>query len=768
MSWDPRPFLGGIASRLGFTLGQIPTVRDGGRDLQSLWVGGLAFLLMWLGKKLLPLEGEAFEWAEYLLLGSLFPALVLALCGRGPQEARPRWLGSFMQGLRLALALFCVAYPLWCCHWFRQVPLVVIAGGQWLICLAYLPVSSTFGRGTRLAKQVSLGLVSLALIALSWAVAPRLLWWMPWWEWVGQSPYTMVVFPLSFALVLLNMLHLGEASPPPRAPRRWIGVLLALVVLALARMSFGFPGMWADWDDTVPNLPEEPLIGVEVHQHWGVYVGPAALVRQGGWLLWDVPSQYGFLSILTVAAVPVANVWQALYLVNGLLIFLSAAFLFLVLRSLRPGLLNYGFALLVTLAAALLLPGNAAQLTGPMVYPSMGPLRFFWCYALLAILWWEYRTERGSRDQRRALWLGCGAWLAGALWSSESLVYCCVIWIPAFVVIVLQRVAVGRTIGSGIRAAALPFFSWCLLPVGLLLTTLGFLTAYYRLRLGHGPDWRAFFDYALAWTGGFLNGEIDPDGAVWILVFAFCLISTAIAIVVRHGLLVRPLPLLAGAWAALWATSSYFVVQSHPTLASTLTPLFCVGLGLVLYLLGQRRWAARPFFLIRMGLVPVFTVVLTASFGNQAGVRHQMAALQEGYIRHLAQRLPVLPASPVSLLEGAHVRPEDPILFFDWTQGLLPLRPGEDAAGSTLAGAPRTWLPVAPAILLLPLPTDRQACYLSRFAERVHQGGWLLESRATSLPPYLEEGLQAYTTVKEFENADWRLRWFEPKGKAKP
>src|SRR5262245_1792177 len=43
--------------------------------LEAFWVVGLALLVLGLGSRGLGLRGERFEWAEYLLLGTAFPAL---------------------------------------------------------------------------------------------------------------------------------------------------------------------------------------------------------------------------------------------------------------------------------------------------------------------------------------------------------------------------------------------------------------------------------------------------------------------------------------------------------------------------------------------------------------------------------------------------------------------------------------------------------------------------------------------------------------------
>jgi hypothetical protein len=38
--------------------------------------------------------------------------------------------------------------------------------------------------------------------------------------------------------------------------------------------------------------------------NYGFFIGPAEVIRQGGWLLWDVPSQYGYLNVLLIALLP--------------------------------------------------------------------------------------------------------------------------------------------------------------------------------------------------------------------------------------------------------------------------------------------------------------------------------------------------------------------------------------------------------------------------------------------------------------------------------
>src|SRR5215218_196359 len=125
--------------------------------------------------------------------------------------------------------------------------------------------------------------------------------------------------------------------------------------------------------------------------HYSWFVGPAEAVRQGGWLLWDVPFHYGFLNTLSLLALPVSNAWQSLYLVNAIGSALQAAFLFAVLRSVRPTVVGTLVAGAVSIALVFLLSNWPEDLVPLHHRPSVGPLRYSWCYVLVGVLLLERR-----------------------------------------------------------------------------------------------------------------------------------------------------------------------------------------------------------------------------------------------------------------------------------------------------------------------------------------------------------------------------------------
>src|SRR5262249_5630817 len=116
--------------------------------------------------------------------------------------------------------------------------------------------------------------------------------------------------------------------------------------------------------------------------HWSPIVAPAEMVRRGGWLLWGVPSQYGFLNTVAVAWMPFRSVWQAFYVVHAALTFASGCAVFALFRLLRKSPANLALSLAMALASVFMVPGWAipGEPLGPWVTPAVGGYRFIWCH----------------------------------------------------------------------------------------------------------------------------------------------------------------------------------------------------------------------------------------------------------------------------------------------------------------------------------------------------------------------------------------------------
>jgi len=166
-------------------------------DLEPLWIAGLALLCVLLGSLLwgsrLGLGGEGYEWAIYLTLGIIFPALLLivSLPKRFSQVAP-----NALQMFKLALALMCilVSVP----FIIRQHQYTALA-----ISIAHLLLLMALNKRVDLPLNPVSILVSFFVIVLSWTVSSRLLWWDSFGAWFfSGSSTTETVYRFSLQELL--------------------------------------------------------------------------------------------------------------------------------------------------------------------------------------------------------------------------------------------------------------------------------------------------------------------------------------------------------------------------------------------------------------------------------------------------------------------------------------------------------------------------------------------------------------------------------------
>jgi hypothetical protein len=731
-----------------------------GGDLKPLWVGGLALLCVWLGSFLwgsaLHLQNEAYEWAIYLTLGTIYPALLLIF---STPKLFSRTEAIPAENIKLALGLFLLVF---------SVAFVINQHQYTAFTLAIAHLSLMLISLRKTGRQIKPGsmLIVFLVVVIAWTISARLLWWSSFGAWFFDTDsrvevvYRFLVCLLSLLLVYFNLTFTWKEEARSRSSFRWAANLAAILIIGVA------------------SVRSDQLFNAMSYSHWGVVVGPAEMVRQGGWLFWDVPSQYGFLNILLVAILPVKSVWQSTYIINSALLFMSALFLFFLLRALRPGLVNFCFALFTTLAAVFLIAGWPPALLGPQVFPSLGPFRFICCYALLLVLLWDFQRG-GEESSWRIPMVGSVVWLIGTLWSSESAVYCAAIWLPAYALIILRKTSSPQPERKTESSRTRTVIFRALIPPVMLAGALGLITVYYLVGLGHAPDWQGFYEYSLAFTGGFLSIPMDVSGPVWVIFLVFCALSTLVVYFLRRGLRHRAMSLIAGTWGALWSISSYFVSRSHPNNATVLAPMLCLAIGVILYLLAVHKerdpWAA----LIRMSLVPVLTVLLTATFGNASFLRLYLSSPKVGYEGDINSHLPRLDPSLLELFREAQIRPSDPLIYsairfkavepaadgLKHDGGVMP--PAWPMSDGEAFASYKTWLPTMPFVLFDPLPEVRKQVYMARFAERRHLSGWLIQNKKeapyTASAWFYNQIMRTHAPTKWFENEDWQLIWFEYK-----
>jgi hypothetical protein len=664
--------------------------------------------------------GETRSWVIYLLLGSVFPVLLLALA---------RF--SFLPLKRLLLA-FGVGLLLWTI--FRsRTPLGLTAG-------ALLAMSALYGaRRSISVPQAAVWIVLCFALAcagrtsfarpigrdLSWPIGAFLLSSLLLFQFLGERRRLRLSGAWAWGAVLVGLFVLGVASLRPRG---------------------------IDWG---------------MLHHWSFYAGPAELVRQGKWLLWEVPSQYGFLSVLSLAVLPTPTTWEALEIVNGSVNFFAAAFVFVLLFRSNRTLLGAVLALLTSGFAVFLVPGYFEGTSGgPWRHPGHGAYRFIWVYVMLAVSLWEAHTLRVNdlRLRRATLLLGSALFVMASLWSFESFSYAFACWIPA---LFWSRYCEARAAGPSSRSAALrrAASSLCV-PAGLLAFVLLGLAAYYWQHIGTVPDFRAYVEFAKAYSTTFATKAIGSRGVVWALGSAFLVVSAALLAAFRNRQFAPTQVVALAAWGAAWSASSRYMARALAILGYSLVPIFLAAFACLLVAFSWQS-DVKTVRALRTAVAPFLFFLLFSTLLNEPRLTSYGEDLAKfgSYLR-VADRLPPIMPEQRRLMETVGIGPGDPVLVLSG-RILSPVWEVQKS-GAREARVPNYWLPVAPLAQIAVLSPERRQVYLERWWRRELSPGWVMfENWETAKANWLLGALlDRYDTTQRLRNRAWTLLYLVPKAAA--
>jgi hypothetical protein len=683
-------------------------------ELAPLWPAG-AGLALALAGSWPHLGAPDAAWRSYAILGAATAALFAsAWLWPDARFVALSWLRPAISAIALAgAAVFVLLHP----------EPVVLAGVA-LQLLAVQRLALRNGLPLSPARLVALFLVGLA----GWAAGASLIWWSPLTTWVVGSPYSVAIAILALYLVAVEFWRADRASPTLKRVLGYVGAPAVLALFAIASLQTG------------------PLFDGDSFHHWGFYAGTAELIRQGGWLLWDVPSQYGFLDELLIARLPL-SIWESLYLLNALFNFALACLVFCAFRRRDGGLFNLLLATGLVLALVFIRPAVAASGLGPEVYPSTGGLRFLW---LVAVMWMVFLSARREPEGRRSLLVaGTVVWLIGFLWSSESAIYCSVVWLPAYVLF-----TVTTTPRDALRRLA-----WLALPAAALVGAGLIVVAWYEIGLGHLPDAAGFIEYGLRYQAG-VAAPLPVPGAVWVLFIGLSITVIAALQALRSGSGDRATAIAQMALAAsVWAAGSYLMSREHPNNVWNVAGVLGVALALTFRLGGWNTGFARGIDLpLRFAGAPLLVFLLIGGAGYQFGVANALE-LPVRDLAHVESRLPSADPSLRSLLLEAGVRPDDPIVYL--SPGIVStLLPATDG----LAGGP-AWLPAMPLGELDILPPERRLVYIDRFLQdpAVPHSGWLVAPAASNAEvDGLRQVIERTHTLRvTYRNASWEIDWYQ-------
>lgn len=724
---------GGKEARSGQVLGGV----------RLMWVIGLiavALAAAFAVGRILGLPQKPFEWIVYVIVGGgasvATLGVPLAIRWRGWTE--PPWvkpaLGAVGVAGVAALALVVGATAGW--HW-AVVAMLLAAGQTWAI-----EGWKQDGRG------LTPGGVASALAAMwAWtALLPNGL------ATVLSSPVLAAGLAVGMALAILAVRGRTGGEGGPGWPAH---VAAALVIVTMSLQTVGL------FDDMA-------LV------HWSAWHASAELVRQGGWLLWDVPSMYGTLSIAAIAAMPAATTWQAYYLLLVLTDILVAGCCYAIALRIGRGWRTWPFALLAAVAIPMLTCRIDPDWPAAAVYffPNFAAYRYSWVVVLVMLLVAERLTAEGSGRHRAVLWLGCGAWLAGVLWGMDSAVTCTAAWLPAYGVAVWREEA-----GAG---RSWPRLAGRLLaPVALLAGAVLLMTAVWRGGAGVGPDWSAALDYVLSLGVDFVMGYqgLLRPAMLMAVGFSGLLIGAAYG-AERFGLPTRSMALWVGLLGAYLGANLYPYQRGD-----AIHPIGLVVLLLVVAIAARERDALTWGPMARAAIVPLLVFEVAGPVSNlivrPGDVPTALESVAETMRHGFSVDYLVPEADPElqALLRSAGVTAETPLAFGDGLGNVLgPWWP--EGATHPVAANPQ-WTPAYPAVSLEYLRDGRRQAYVQRFAERRPRSGWMIQRREEGAgsearftfglgmrEDVFETLLKTHVPTRVVHSDNWQLTWWEAVGDA--
>ncbi|MHB8461378.1 MAG: hypothetical protein ACYDA1_01900 [Vulcanimicrobiaceae bacterium] len=551
----------------------------------------------------------------------------------------------------------------------------------------------------------------------------------------GSTGFALPAFFVAFSLALFLAVSQNPKDASFSAKTRVLQFAIAAIVFLVLGL----------------RIDNETALWIPYHQSY--FTAPADLVRAHHWLLWDIPSQYGFLSVLTLAALPTATVFDSIYLLTALSLFCQAMMAFILLTIRRGGWANFVFALLLCFGA--FYTSQAAYYPfGARLYPQEG-LRFIWPLAALFCAFWHFRAS-GMISKRLAIAAGNLSWILSILWSFETGVWTSVIWIAFLIGDSVTIALTTESRNAAFRALGARFA----LLTALFVTAFGIIEFVYFLHFGHGPDWRSYFEFSAIYAGsGQFVQPVDPFGPVWTLALVLIAVTSLMVVDIRQSRY-RRFPVLLASWAAIWATSSYFVGEAFNQHVAMLSGML-ISVGAIIFYVTEadEPWGLTTL-LSRLSFVPVSVFLIAYAIGAPSHLMAMRWPPMGNIASSFSSTLPPISGELLTLERRAGIKPNDLVLYpsrGNWNKlssgVILPIVRGRDGKLEMQTA----WLPMSPVgeyNTLTTLPLFRQGVYIARYLDDSSEPhGWLIAYREPAVCSSLSPNLKA---IKHFETANYR------------
>jgi hypothetical protein len=718
-----------------------PWIGELARAIEPLWIASTAALFVVWGYDLIPRairalgrsgRVETVEWGVYMsmLVGYPLTCIVIALVL--PRILRGQAATIVKSFAILAAVALGISYLI-----DGRLILAAVALAPAIATALLAPGAYRILSERPLDRIIPLGVIVLVAL-IAWMCAGGMVYWTRASSWFLGSPLRVAAIVIATIAAITGLPRFGESLEVKAAPGLAFRIASAFLLLLLIVFSFRTNPM------------------VEFY-HWSFWVGPIEQLRQGGWLLRDTPSQYGFLSILIPTALP-GSAWISFWYYQAAIYAIVGVLMYIIFRRLRGGVGNLLLAFLAVFSTLFFRPRTASLILPAQMTPSGGPVRFLWCFVLLGWLLLVFREAKGRRDAGAGFPLiGHIIWLSSVAWSFEAAIYSSAIWFSAFTVHLVQRSSAERSEGKSRAAVAMGIARSVAIPIVMMIGLYAIVWIIYKAALGIAPDLDGYSEFGLLYSRGFGALPIETNGAIWYLLLVFFIASTVVVKFLVEDWRDFRLVVAAGVWGGVWSLASYFVSRSHPVNLLSITPGLLFAIAVVMIVIrhsARRTWHGY----VRAAAVPVFAIPIAMTIGHP-GLGGDLKTNQLAPHRFTDQ-VPFMDPALESLLRENGARPGDPIVRIVDGRLMMPAWRGED--GKRIV-SDRSWLP-KPYEIIGSLPPARRQVYLERSAQN-GLGGWLVHNRVNTIANFDErfaEIQRTHSPVRRYERGDWIIWYMKP------
>lgn len=461
--------------------------------------------------------------------------------------------------------------------------------------------------------------------------------------------------------------------------------------------------------DSINSLPGS-------YYHFGYFSDVVKTLKSGGTLLWDTPSQYGFLNLLLFSQGDIEPARQAVYIWQSIIMFFVVSFVLYFIYSKAKGSKKFAiFSALFLLTFYFSDP----DLIGPQPYPSSSAVRFgpTIIYVLSLVL-----LNKKIRGNIKYLSLTVfGFTVSNFLWSAESFLY-------SFIITIFLVVA--RITDRTIKNKAAFFAAVSASGIAAIITAYALMSLYTLTQVGRFPDLSMHFMYALGYSQGYGSLPLQIATPAWIslMVFVICVYGVRRFTSSFDSEKRLNFAVLAG---ALFAWSTYYLGRAHQDNLMAEFPLLILICFVVLLEYQNSKDEHKNSFSALF--VWLFTALLVglisiSNVGQIAFIERLLTMQSLGSPQTIS---PVVADSYLTnLLKSSAVPGDLSVVYEGWDA----ITPSLSSVTGKYFAEEKVWLPMPLTLLEEPISADKQRTVLNRYADLNLSGGILVRHLERSFP----------------------------------